>query len=172
MQILYDSFLKDPLQMMSPSDIVEEGGISITELVPNAHYLHDRNLIELMVGYNPPLFAATRIAPEGIDLYEDRPEFEKMFPPDAVKSVVSVSEIVSMVLLLLREAEDSDLDGRRREWLLGDIDALRAELVAPEVHWRADVIMARLQWLDGFFDEGEALPSLETLREALIARLS
>ena len=172
MEILYESFLHDPLQMMTPSDIVDAGGISITELVPNAHYLHDRNLIELMIGYNPPLFAATRIAPQGIDLYEDRPEFERMFPPDAVAASVSVGDIVELVIVLVREAEASGLEGRRRDWLLGDIDALRHELVAPEVKWRADVIMARLQWLDGFFEDDEALPSLAKLRAALIARLT
>lgn len=171
MQILYDSFLHDPLQMMSPSDMVDEGGISITELVPNAHYLHDRNLIELMMGYNPPLFAATRISPEGIDLIEDRPEFERMFPHDAIGAPVSVGDIVELVTMLVREAEECALEGRRREWLLGDIDALRHELVAPEASWRSDVIMARLDWMDGFFENDDVLPSLDKLRTALIARL-
>lgn len=158
--------------MMTPTDIVEAGGISITELVPNAHYLHDRNLIELMIGYNPPLFAATRIAPSGIDLYEDRPIFERMFPADAIADSVSVSDVVALVMVLLSEAEASGLEGRRREWLLGDIDALRQELVAPEVNWRTDVIMARLQWLDGFFEDEGTMPTLNKLRDALIARLT
>ena len=79
MEQLYASFLEDPMQMLTPTDITDTGKVTITELIPCAHYLADRNLIELMVGYNPPLFAATRIAPEGIDLIEDPLEFDRLF---------------------------------------------------------------------------------------------
>ena len=84
MELLYDCFQQDPLQMLSPSEILDYGTIDRKDLIPNAYYLHDRDLIELMIGYNPPSFAATRIAPLGIDLCEDAAEFNKLFPPDLV----------------------------------------------------------------------------------------
>lgn len=171
MELLYERFLEDPMQMMTPTDITDTGKVTTKELIPCAHYLHDRNLIELMIGYNPPLFAATRIAPEGIDLVEDPHELDKMFPRGLSAENTTVTDLIKIVLQVMDEAESADLEGKRREWLLNDVDALRSELVEPEPLWRADVILSRLQWLDGFFDDDETLPSLGELRAILHERL-
>lgn len=171
MEQLYASFLEDPMQMLTPTDITDTDQVTMTELIPCAHYLADRNLIELMVGYNPPLFAATRIAPEGIDLIEDPLEFDRHFPAELTAESTTVADLIQTMLNVLDEAESAAIEGRRREWLLNDLDALRAELVEPEQMWRAEVILARLQWLDGFFENGAALPSMERLRTTLHERL-
>lgn len=171
MELLYKSFMEDPMQMLTPTDITDTGKVTIKELIPCAHYLHDRNLIELMMGYNPPLFAATRIAPEGIDLVEDPFELDKHFPRELTAENATVADMIKIVLQVMDEAEATPLEGKRRDWLLNDIDALRSELVEPEPLWRADVILSRLQWLDGFFDDDETLPSLGELRAILHERL-
>jgi len=171
--LLYQCFQEDPLQMLSPTEILEFGTIERADLVPNAHYLHDRNLIELMIGYNPPSFAATRIAPLGIDLFEDQSEFDKLFPPELVVESPTTASVVTALLRLVEEAEKASVSGRSREWLLSDIDALRGELQKPEQQWSAEHILARLQWLDGFFmhEENVSLPSLETLKTILHGKL-
>lgn len=173
MVLLYDCFQVDPLQMLSPTEILEYGTISSKDLLPNAYYLHDRDFIELMVGYNPPSFAATRIAPMGIDLYEDTAEFDKLFPPELVIESPTTASVVTVILKMVEEAEQSVLIGQSREWLLNDINALREELTQPEKQWRAEHILARLQWLDGFFmhEENVSLPSLETLKTILHEKL-
>jgi hypothetical protein len=171
MEILYASFQNDPLQMLAPADIVERGPVTIPELVPNAHYLHDRKLIEMMMGYTPPLFAAARIAPEGIDLFEDAKAFDLKFPEKLEPATAGIPDLVQVVLQLMQEAEATSLEGRRRDWLLNDIDLLRADLAVPKRDWNADAILSRLEWLDGFFDDETALPSLVRLRELLQARL-
>src|SRR5688572_24771463 len=81
--VLYQTFQRDPMVMMTPSDIADAGNLKMDELAPNCHYLHDRSLIELMMGYNPSFFAAARITPAGIDLYEDRKRFSGMFGASA-----------------------------------------------------------------------------------------
>jgi hypothetical protein len=171
--ILYDSFLEDPLQMLSPSDITERGTIQHRDLIASAHYLHERNYIEMMVGYNPPMFAATRIAPSGIDLYEDYEAFNRMFPEKPVKHNERASAIITLMLALAREAESTALDGERRAWLLADIRELRETLCKPEGTWNGAEILCRLQWLDGFFmsEENAPLPSLEKLKTILHDRL-
>ncbi|HIA47979.1 MAG TPA: hypothetical protein EYN96_08410 [Candidatus Hydrogenedentes bacterium] len=173
MMLLYDCFQVDPLQMLSPTDILEYGTINSKDLIPNAYYLHDRNFIELMIGYNPPSFAATRIAPLGIDLYEDPVEFDKLFPPALAIESPLTANVITVILKLVEEAELSSLTGQARQWLLNDINALREELTQPESYWRADKILARLQWLDGFFmhEENVSLPSLETLKTILHEKL-
>ncbi|MCE9631006.1 MAG: hypothetical protein K8S94_09895, partial [Planctomycetia bacterium] len=80
--VLYHTFQRDPLVMMTPSDIADASKLRMDQLAASCHYMHDRRFIELMMGYNPPLFAAARIAPEGIDLYEDRKRFERLFSDD------------------------------------------------------------------------------------------
>ena len=174
MALLYDCFQVDPLQMLSPTEILDYGTIAPGDLIPNAYYLHDRNLIELMVGYNPPSFAATRIAPLGIDLIENVVEFDRLFPPKLNIENATTASVVAVVLQLAAEAEQSGLTGQARDWLLKDINALREELTEPEKLWRAEHILSRIQWLDGFFmhEENVSLPSLETLKTILHDRLT
>lgn len=159
--------------MLSPTDILDYGTIESKDLIPNAYYLHDRNLIELMIGYNPPSFAATRIAPSGIDLYEDPAKFDKLFPPKLATESPTTADIITVILQLAEEAELSSMSGQARKWLLNDINILREELTQPENYWRADKILARLQWLDGFFmhEENVSLPALETLKTILHEKL-
>ena len=173
--ILYELYLEDPLRMMSPDDIVEDGTLDLEDLAPNCHYLHDRKLIELMVGYNPPMFAATRIAPEGIDLFEDRAAFDRQFPVGLDETALRAPNVIPLLMQLAREADQSSVAGIQREWLLRDITHLRDELRQPERDWRADVILNDLRWLEGFFegdDTARELPSLGRLKDMLVAWLT
>lgn len=174
MEILYDSYQKDPLHMLTPHDIADHGTVMLEDLPPNCHYLHDRDLIELMLGYNPPMFDATRIAPKGIELYENIAEFDKFFPRDPSEERLRAPNVIPLMLQLAREAEASSLEGLRREWLLRDLSHLRDELRRPEDEWRAEIILRDLQWLEGLFDAGEdsELPSLEKLTAMLNAWLT
>lgn len=173
MTFLYENFLSDPLKMLTPSDFTDDDIVTITELIPNIHYLHERNYIELMLGYNPPLFAATRISNPGVDLYEDSVEFDRLFPPDAVATNAGTPDLVAVLLLLVDETDSLDISGKKREWMLDDIDFLRRELVKPDVHWRSDFILKRLQWLEVFL-ENEAkddIASFEALKSLLHNKL-
>ena len=173
MEILYDSYQVDPLHMLSPYDLAEFKTVILTDLTPNCHYLHDRNLIEMMVGYNPPMFDAVRIAPKGIELYEDVRAFDREFPPFATEGR-GAPNVVPLIMQMGREAEICSLEGVRREWLMKDLSHLRDELRLPEEEWRADIILRDLQWLEGFFEEDlEAeLPALVKLKDMLTAWLS
>ncbi len=174
MEILYESYQKDPLHMLSPYDIAEHGTVVLEELTPNCHYLHDRSLIELMMGYNPPMFDAARIAPQGIELYENILEFDKLFPRDPSEGRLRAPNVIPLMIQVAREAEASSLDGVRREWLLRDLSHLREELRRPEDDWRAETILRDLKWLEGIMDtnEGDELPSLEKLKSMLYAWLT
>lgn len=174
MEILYQSYQDDPLRMLSPYDIAEHGTVVLEDLTANCHYLHDRSLIELMVGYNPPMFDAARIAPEGIEIYEDMTQFDKLFPRDPTESRLRAPNIIPLMTQMAREAEDSTLDGLRREWLLRDLSHLRDELRRPEDEWRPEVILRDLQWLEGLLESEEdaQLPSLEKLKATLDAWLT
>ncbi len=174
LEILYDSYQKDPLHMLSPYDLAEHGTIVLGDLTPNCHYLHDRSLIELMMGYNPPMFDAARIAPSGIELYENILEFDKQFPRDPSQGRLRAPNVIPLMTQVAREAEVCSLEGVRREWLLRDLSHLRDELRQPEDEWRADAIMRDIKWLEGIFDEdeGKELPSLEELKTMLYAWLT
>ena len=77
---LYERYLKNPLEMLGPEDFLSDG-FGREELLANIHYLSDSKLVELMMGYSPPWFAATRITAAGIDLVENRFDFDLRFPP-------------------------------------------------------------------------------------------
>jgi hypothetical protein len=167
--ILYESYLEDPLQMLTPTDITERGSVRIKELVSNAYYLHDLDLIELMVGYNPPLFAATRILPKGIELFEDREALDKLFPLGPALPSGDITQLIKLMLNLAEEADQTDLEGTQKVWLLRDVNRLRALLSVSEKEWDSEEILSTLHWLDGFFMEQEnvPLPSLELIKTIL-----
>lgn len=172
MAVLYDSYQQDPLQMMTPSDIADAGALQINQLAPNCHYLHERDLIELMMGYNPPLFAAARIAPEGIDLYENRERFEAYFSAGPSSQAEGTAEVIPALMALAEQAEQTSLAGVRREWLLRDVSRLRDLLRRPEHTWEAEPILNALQWLEGFVETDRDLPALAELKRILGRRFS
>lgn len=170
---LYENFLTDPLQMLTPTDFTDNEVCSITELIPNIHYLHERNYVELMLGYTPPLFAATRISNAGVDLYEDSVEFDRLFPPGVVASTAGTVDLVEIMLTLVEQAEALTLSGKKQEWLINDIDFLRQELIQPDIHWRSDYILKRLQWVDVLLDKESpnGIPAYDSLKSILHDKL-
>ena len=166
--ILYERYLKDPLDMLSPSDLMEDGTISREDLVANAYYLHDRGLVELMIGYNPPMFAAARITANGIDLVENHYEFNLRFPGDLQETEETLNELPVLIERLVEEADLSPLDGEARKSLLRDVQYLRDEFARPAHRWRHEVIDTVLGWMAEPFDNvDEVLPSLTKIQTLL-----
>ena len=155
--------------MLTPEDILSDTSIERGDLAANAYYLHDSGLIELMVGYSPPLFAATRIKPAGIDLVEDAAALNARFPAAPETTNQAAMDAIASVLELAKEIEASALDGIRRDWLLQDVQGLRNELRKPLDHWDGEAIWNRLNWVGHYFGgEPEAhLSSLSPLMEAV-----
>lgn len=168
--VLYESYQRDPMFMMTPSDMADASALLIDDLAPNCHYLHERELIELIMGYNPPLFAAARIAPEGIDLYEDQRRFNRFFSHASADHPEDTVAVVPLVMALAQEAEAAPLKGLQRDWLLRDVTRLRELLHGPEKNWDADEIGNAIEWLQGFVHEGVVLPSLDRIKEIVDRR--
>lgn len=169
---LYDRYFLDPMDMLSPEDLMDDSAISRDELLPNIHYLSDRDLVELMIGYNPPLFAAARITAKGIDLVENHFEFNLFFPNEPGAHEEDLADVPLLIERLVEEADFCSLDGERRKCLLRDVQYLRDELARPATRWRYEVIHAVLYWMGQWFDDPEQeLPSLGKLRACLLERL-
>ncbi len=169
--ILYEHYLKDPLEMLTPDDVLEDGTLKKEELLANIHYLSDRGLVELMIGYNPPMFAAARITAEGIDLVEDHFEFNLRFPPAPEEMERALASVPVIVERLVAEADFSALDGEKRKCLLRDVQYLRDELARPAERWRTNVVETIIVWIEEHFNGcGEFLPSLAELKEAIRER--
>lgn len=166
--VLYERYLKDPLEMLTPEDVVAESLVPREDILANIHYLGDKGYVELMMGYNPPWFAAVRITAKGIDLVENRYEFNLHYPP-APGDIEEANAAVPLLMeRLVEEADFSPLDGEERKCLLRDVMYLRDELARPVVRWRERVITTMLQWIEGYFEEPETvLPVLPELRAAI-----
>jgi hypothetical protein len=169
--ILYERYLRDPLDMLTPQDILETRAVSREDLIANVHYLNDKGLIELMMGYNPPLFAAVRITAKGIDLVENTFEFNLQFPPEPGEAEHLMAGVPLLIERLVAEADFSALDGEERKCLLRDVQYLRDELMRRPDRWRMNVIETVIGWIAGYFDDpDECPPSLGALREAIAAK--
>lgn len=169
--ILYERYLKDPLEMLTPDAVLEDGTVQRDELLANIHYLGDKGYVELMIGYNPPWFAACRITAKGIDLVEDRFQFNLTFPPEPGETEEAFAGVPLLVERLIQEADFSPLDGEERKCLLRDVQYLRDELSRPAERWRGHVVETVLSWIESYFEEPEKdLPTLNELREAIQAK--
>ena len=80
--LLYEQYQSDPMNMLTPEDFRERGGLSSEDLLASIHYLSDRGFAELLIGHQPPFFTSARITADGIDVYENRFEFDRRFPPE------------------------------------------------------------------------------------------
>lgn len=168
LNILYTQYLRDPMKMLTPDDMLGDT-LDRERLAPNVHYLHERGFVELLVGYNAPLFAAVRIAPDGIDLIEDAHRFTQMFSSQGAVTDAVSSETPALVLAIADEVEASSLTNVRKEWLLADLRELRDQLRRP-AHERQEIRVSEiLQSLDEYFDDDASmyLPSLARLKSAL-----
>lgn len=165
---MYEHYLSDPLDMLTPDKLHEEGCVTREELQPNIFYLSDRGLVELMTDYKPPMFSGVRITADGIDLVENLYEFNLRFPPELGEYEDSLADVPMHMERLVEEAELSALDGERRRSLLRDVQYLRDELVRPPERWRGEVVQTVLDWIEGYFEgSDDGLPSLGALRKAL-----
>lgn len=167
LSVLYDHYRADPLHTLSASDMLAEGPFEKGDLW-NAYYLYDRGFIELMIGYNPPYFTGARITARGIDLFENRFEFNLRFPAAPGTTEEIYAEVPVLMERLVEEADLCALDGEARQSLLRDVQYLRDELARPASKWRREVIEAVLSWMEGYFEGEHELPSLERLKHALL----
>jgi hypothetical protein len=169
---MYERYQRDPLEMLAPEDFLEDGVVTRANLVASMYYLKDRGLAEVMLGYNPPLFAAARITANGIDLVENHFEFNLRFPPAPGDAETAAAGVPVLVERLVEEGDFVALDGEKRRALLRDVQYLRDELARPVECWRRDVVNTVLDWLAGYTEGLEdALPSLDELRRAVEAAL-
>jgi len=169
LRTLYDSYVANPMAMLSAEDLVESVLAEHEDIVFNTFYLHDRGLVELMHGYVPNSFSAVRISADGIDLVENHFEFNLRFPetPDGL-GPDPADAVPALVMRLLAEADNVPLDGEARRSLLRDVAYLRDELARPVARWRGDVLDAVAKWIAEAVDgDPGALPSLEPLRQAV-----
>ena len=107
-----------------------DGTIAREDLPSNVDYLQERGYIELMAGYAPPLFAAARISPEGIELVEDEDRFNRLFPSTMDAPSEDASDVLAVVMALAKEAERSGLEGCRISCTPGTFGAWR-----PQREW-------------------------------------
>lgn len=157
LELLYKSFLEDPLCMLSAHEVLDQTSIERDNLAANAYYLYDRKLVEMMIGYNPPLFAAIRIAPEGIDIVEDTERFERMFPAGELPSRPDATRVIPLMMRLAEQAENAPIEGLRKEWLLRDVSHLRDALRAPIERWDGHAIRSTLGWIIAFTENESKL---------------
>jgi hypothetical protein len=162
---LYEQYRADPLNMLTPEEVMAASDITREELIGNIYYLQDRGLVELMTGYAPPLFAAARLTADGVDLVENRFEFDRRFPPALDELEDRAAILPHLLEKLAWEADFVALDGEARHALQRDVQYLRDELARPARVWRVQVITAVLTWIEERFDTPEAhLPSVGELR--------
>ena len=166
--LLYDRYFQDPLDMLDPDDLMSLGQLTREELVASAYYLHDCQFIELMMGYNPPLFAAARITAKGIDLVEDHYAFNLRFPPESQLHDQDMGAVPVLMEKVMTEIDNVALDRESRVCMVRDAQYLREELARSPQQWRTDVIRAVISWIERWFtDPYEEAPSLMRLRDIL-----
>lgn len=152
--------------MVEPERLLPTVAGDRRDLMFNMHYLADRGLVEMMLGYRPPLFSGARITANGIDLVENRTLFDAKYPPLPDRCEAERADLPLLLAQLADEAEFCAVDGEIRRALLRDVAYLQDEAARPAARWRAGVMLAVLHGISGMLPEagnGGELPSLETV---------
>ncbi|GEM_PF-435592 len=168
LSVLYQRYMSDPLDMLGPDELVAAVGVSISILKANMHYLSDRGLVEMMLGYHPHRFDAVRLTADGVDVVENRFEFNLRFPPEPDAVEEAMTELPGLVEELVEEVDLAPLDGEVRRCLLRDVQYLRDEVSRPASRWRREVIESILSWIEAPFAQIEDAPdSIRGIRRIL-----
>lgn len=170
LDLLYHIYLDDPLRMVEPEVFFHSPIIDRASIIPNMHYLADRRLVEMMMGYQPPMFTAVRITHQGVDLVESRFEFNRQFPAAPSETLHGEEAIPMLVERLVVEADLVPLERDIRHQILGDILYLREEFNRPLQRWRPQLIFAVITAVESIAGK-EAPPTLARLREAVMDTL-
>ncbi len=172
LEVLYERYQQNPIDMPGPADLMEAAGLDREDLIPNMHYLSDRGLVEMMMGYSPPMFSAARITAAGIDVVENWFELNLQFPAAPGGAELQMADVPRLMEQLVEEADFSPIDGEERRTLLRDIQYLREELSRPVGRWRTEVVFSLLGWIGAHLElPHEHLPSLGKLQSALVSRM-
>ena len=91
-------------------------------------------------------------------MFEDRGALDKLFPLGPSLPSGDMTQLIRLMLKLGEEADQTELQGTQKNWLLKDVDRLRTLLTISEKEWDSEEILSTLQWLDGFFMEQENVP--------------
>lgn len=167
---LYDQYRADPLEMAGPELLIECAGEDRSALVFNMHYLADRGLVEMMMGYQPPLFSGARITADGIDLVENRFQLDLRFPPAPDDPEAAGAELPALMARLAEEAEFCPLDGEARQALLRDVAWLQDEAARSAARRRPELMLSVLDSMAGACGSAEnAPPSLDKVRRMVAA---
>lgn len=168
LRILYERYLEDPLASLEPCDFFDRHGFLWDDLSTNIHYLHDSGLVELIIGYAPPMFSIARITAKGVDLVENFYEFNLRFPPLNAADGDPLAGLPALVERLAEQVHLTALDGEMRRTLQRDALYLREELARPRDRWRNGVIETTLGWMeDALGDSDECADVLRRIRETL-----
>ncbi len=170
LRILYDRYLEDPLASTEPQDFFEKYGLTRDDLVVNIHYLHDSGLVELLMGYAPPLFSGARITAKGVDVVENYYEFNARFPAAEQEAEDGLTGLPLLAERFTEHVEQTALDGEARRTLLRDALYLREELARPTERWRRHVLRAVLDWMERTIPETDASCAtlLRQMKKALL----
>ncbi len=144
---LYERYMANPVEMVEPALFLEDGTLDKHFLLVNMHYLSDRGLVELMLGYDPSTFAAVRITAKGIDLVENQFELDRQFPPHPDAAEQGAADLPMLIERLQEDVDLCDLDGVARRALLDDVAYLRNEIARPATRWRLQVVRSVLDWM-------------------------
>ncbi len=167
---LYARYKADPLEMAGPELLIACAGDDRNTLVFNMHYLADRGLVEMMMGYQPPLFSGARITADGIDLVENRFQLDLRFPPAPDDPEAACAELPALMARLAEEVEFCPLDGELRRALLRDVAWLQDEAARSQEKRRLELILSVLDSMAAACGLAEnAPPSLEKVRRMLMA---
>lgn len=156
--------------MAGPEPLMPCAGDDRSTLVFNMHYLADRGLVELMMGYQPPLFSGARITADGIDLVENRFQFDLRFPPAPEDPDSAAAELPALMARLAEEVEFCPVDGEARRALLRDAAWLQDEAARPAARRRLGLVLSVLDSMAGACGSAEnAPPALEKVRSMVAA---
>jgi hypothetical protein len=151
---LYETYTLDPHAVLTPQQLEQGAKLTRDEVMRNIFYLEERGFVECMKRYGSRLFAAARIAPDGIDLVEDNVRMAALFgtvvdaPAAAGDTDAAPVDGLETVRRMYIAVFARDLDTETRHAALEDVRSLEFEMRRPHDRRRAQKIECLLDWIE------------------------
>jgi uncharacterized LabA/DUF88 family protein len=128
MEMVYEKFKEHPYYRITPKEFKEALNIDLKTLNFNIVYLEEKGYIELQKPLEGSLFVGARITSKGIDLVEDKYQFDITFPVDRDTTTMQINIFKEFNLLIDRINSDERITGETKEILVEEVKEIQMEL--------------------------------------------
>ena len=168
LEMLYEKFKEHPYYRITPKEFTDALNIGLKELSYNIIYLEEKGCLELQKPLEGSIFVGARITIKGIDLVEDRYQFDLIFPISKSETSTQNDAFKEFNFLIDKIKSSDKIKNDLKEIVIEEINALQRELKKNKPSYsRVKEFLNKIKDRDSYISE----QVLEILKDPVITKI-